>query len=82
MLVCVALTGQNVLLPWKPGPLARADLPRPVGPNHSGLTPQTGLTPSRVRHSKSRTSFVDEPAKVANTLLSRSERRLEKAARC
>jgi len=42
MLVCVALSGQNVLLPWKPGALPPADLPRPVGPNHSGLTPQAG----------------------------------------
>jgi len=45
MLVCVALSGQNVLLPWKHGALPQADLPRPVGPNHYGLTPQAGSTP-------------------------------------
>gem|GEM_PF-1925274 len=45
MLVCVALSGQNVLLPWKLGALPQADLPRSVGPNHSGLAPQAGSTP-------------------------------------
>jgi len=50
MLVYIALSGQNVLLPWKPGALPQADLPNPVGPNHSGLAPQAGSTPPRVLH--------------------------------
>jgi len=35
MLFCVAISGQNVLLPRKPEALPQADLPRPVGPNQN-----------------------------------------------
>jgi len=35
MRFCVALSGQNTLLPTKPGALPQADLLWPVGPNRS-----------------------------------------------
>jgi len=49
-LVCVALSGQIVVLPWKRGAMPQAALPRPVGPNRSGLAPHARINAPGVRH--------------------------------